>query len=253
MIHSIILGIVQGITEFFPVSSSAHLAFLEQLFGITDKLQFTVFLHFGSVIAIIFILWKDIWDILLHDRRTILLLIIGSIPAVIVGVGFESKIEKIFNEPFMIAVALIITGLVLWFTRLKKAENNNRTKISVIDAILIGIAQSLAIVPGLSRSGFTISTGIYMGLDRTAATKFSLLLGCIAILGASLLEFIDILKLGSSALQTMDFGVISVGVLISFLVSYMAIKLLFKVVRKQSFSLFAIYCWVVGIFVLLKM
>lgn len=240
MIHSIILGIVQGLTEFLPISSSAHLALLEHMFGIKEKLGITVFLHLGSVIAILLIMWRDIKEILLKDRRLIGLLILGSIPAGFTGILLESKIEQAFNSLNFIGISLVITGIMLWLTRLSKTK---RQRVSIIDSLLIGIAQAIAIIPGISRSGFTIGTGIHLGVDRTVATKFSLLLGCIAIFGATLFELKDLRGIHS--------GNMIVGFIVSFIVSYLAIKILFKVVKNRSFAFFAIYCWALGFLVLL--
>ncbi|MCK4352220.1 undecaprenyl-diphosphate phosphatase [candidate division WOR-3 bacterium] len=239
--HSFILGIVQGLTEFFPISSSAHLALLEGIFGIKSKLTITVFLHFGSLIALIVVMWKDIKEIIINDRRLILFLIIGSIPAGVFGLFLKDKVALIFESPFLIGIALVVTGIILWLTRNIKEK---RKKIRLLDAILIGIAQAIAIVPGISRSGITISAGIYLGAERVQAAKFSFLLAIISILGANIIETKNIV------LRELPILPIFIGIAVSFLVSYFAIKVLLRIVKRKGFSLFSLYCWALGFFVL---
>lgn len=242
-LHSIILGIVQGLTEFLPVSSSGHLALLENAFGIKGKLTLTVMLHFGSALALLVVLWRDIVEILTKNRKVIWLLIVGSIPAGVLGLLFKSKVAVIFDNPFFVGIFLVITGVILWLT---KCVSEKRDKIGFRDAIIIGIAQAIAILPGISRSGITIAAGIYLGLNRVQAAKFSFLLAIISILGATVIQAKDAVMGEISALPLL------LGIIISFFASLLAIKVLLRIVRSKWFSLFAIYCWVLGFLTMVR-
>jgi undecaprenyl-diphosphatase len=244
LFHSFILGIVQGITEFFPISSSAHLALLQEIFGIQSKLQVTIFLHFGSVLALLLTMRSEIKEIVTKKLRLIPLLVIGSIPAGIVGFTLKSKIELSFENPIIIGTSLVLTGIILWFTRVRSHNIPRARQITLLDALIIGIAQAIAIIPGISRSGITIAMAIYLGINRVEAAKFSFLLAIISILGAT------VFTLPSSQLLTFDFTTIITAILVSFLASYFAIRTLLKVVSTRKFSLFSLYCWLLGFLVL---
>jgi undecaprenyl-diphosphatase len=258
LLESIILGIVQGLTEFLPISSSAHLALLEQAFGVQDKLQLAILLHFGSVIAIIVAMRREIKRILTRQLRFVWLLIVGTIPAGVAGLLLKSKVESVFESTSVIGICLIMTGLVLWLTRLKKVSSapgwsdsdvNSSSEavhgqITVLHALLIGAAQALAILPGVSRSGITIAAGIFLGVDREEAARFSFLLAIVSILGATAVEVMGGVSGALLNPQALTFSL--VGVVFSFAASYVAIKCIFRVVRTRNFSLFAIYCWILG-------
>jgi undecaprenyl-diphosphatase len=263
LFESIILGIVQGLTEFLPISSSAHLALLEQAFGVQDKLQLAILLHFGSVIAIIVAMRREIKRILTRQLRFVGLLIVGTIPAGVAGLLLKSKVESVFESTSVIGICLIMTGFVLWLTRFRKVSpasgcdgNVNSSSeamcghITVVNALLIGLAQALAILPGVSRSGITIAAGIFLGVDRGEAARFSFLLAVISILGATAVEVMGATSHVHLNPQVLTFSV--VGIVFSFVASYFAIKCIFKVVRTRNFSLFAIYCWVLGFVVLVR-
>jgi len=266
LFHVFVLGIVQGITEFFPISSSAHLALLEKIFGIQSKLQITVFLHFGSVLALLLAMRLEIKEIITQKLRLIWLLIIGSIPAGIFGVIFKSKIELSFENTAIIGTSLVLTGIILWFTRTKNVGTElapAHKKITPLVALLIGIAQAFAIVPGISRSGITIATAIYLGINRIEAAKFSFLLAIISILGATMF-ILPTSQLRGEPLSTLvpggcdnviaptlfQLSTLLIAVVISFFASYFAIRTLLKIVSTKSFSLFSFYCWVLGLIVI---
>ncbi len=242
--HSIVLGIVQGITEFFPISSSAHLALLERIFGVESKLQVTTVLHFGSLLALLVTMRSEIKEIITKKLRFVWLLIIATIPAGIVGITLKSKIELSFENPTLIGVSLVLTGMILWFTRNRKQDVNQTKQITLFYALLIGIAQAMAIIPGISRSGITIAVAIYLGINRLEAAKFSFLLAIIAILGANILEIKTIQE------SSLNYFPLLVGLLFSFITSYFAIRTLLKIVSTKKFSLFALYCWLLGFIVL---
>lgn len=203
ILQSIFLGVVQGLTEFLPVSSSGHLVFFQSLMGLKEPpIFFDVMLHIGTLLAVVVYFWTDICEIAqglgavlkrkhknLPQVKLFLLIILASIPTGLMGILFKDWFESFFSRPKLVGGMLLITGLVLWLTRFTKKEGKPLGRMGWIDAILIGIAQGFAILPGISRAGATISTGLFCGLDRELSGKFSFLLSIPAILGATLLEF----------------------------------------------------------------
>jgi len=264
LIETIILGIVQGLTEFLPISSSGHLVIFQKLLGIyANNIAFEVFVHFGTLLSVLVIYYRDITQMIssfcqaiFHKNRIgrfqqdanlrwAIYIIVGTLPAVIVGLLFNTFIEQIFHSTRLVGIALIVTALVLFLTRFLSIENKN---LSVPKSLLIGFAQMIAILPGISRSGFTISAGLFSGINRNEAARFSFLLALPAILGATLLKLKDLLTLGLQGLTWLN---LIVGLLIAFLVGYLAIRFLLRIIQSGKFSWFAPYCLVLGGVVLL--
>lgn len=249
LIQSIILGIIQGLTEFLPVSSSAHLVIAQNLLGIREpQIFFDIMLHLGTLCAVVVYFYKDILGIIksLLDARSDgfklgILLIIATIPTGIGGFLLKDYFENMFSSPLYSSFFLVITGTILFFTRFKKDANKTIRDFSIVDSVLIGIAQLIAIAPGISRSGMTISAGIFRGLDRKLCAKFSLLLSIPAIMGAVVAETGEFRLCGIRDLLN-----IFIGFLTSFLVGYVAIILLVKVLEKAKFYMFSYYCWIIG-------
>ena len=246
----IILSVVQGITEFLPISSSGHLAIIQNLFRLTSPpVFFDILLHLGSVLSIIVFFRKDIVELVKNWQRNLgvwKVIIIGSIPAAIFGYLLNSKIEMIFGSLTLVGAAMIICGFILLSTKfIKKQKEVNELKgISNFKSIIIGLFQAIAILPGISRSGSTITGGLWQNLSKEAAFKFSFLLSIPAILGATLLKAKDA-----------NFGEVSIlasimAIFISALVGFFALKFLEKTLKSDKFWLFSIYCFVVGISVL---
>jgi undecaprenyl-diphosphatase len=247
----IFLGIIQGLTEFLPVSSSGHLALLESIFRFnqSQRLSYTAFLHLGTVLALLFYFRKRIFEILadlfiskdlLHKKESLSLIfkiIIGTIPAVIVGYFLKDKIDTAFIEPIYSAVFLIITGIILFTTKFSRETKN---KVSYSDAILIGCAQAVALLPGISRSGATISIALLLGLSRADGFEFSFLLSIPAVLGANLLMLKDLPP-------NLSISFLILAIVIPFAVGLVALKLLRNIILKKQFHNFAYYCWVIGI------
>jgi undecaprenyl-diphosphatase len=254
LIYSVLLGIVQGLTEFLPVSSSAHLVIVQNLFGIKDpQIFFDIVLHLGTLCAVVLYFYKDIIYILksLIDVRSegfrfAVLLFMSIIPTAIGGFLLKDFFESLFTSPLASATLLIVTGIVLFITRFKKKTTKDISSISILDAVIIGIAQTCAIAPGLSRSGMTVSAGIFRGIDRKLCAKYSLLLSIPAILGALLSEIGDV-----SNISAADIFNYFVGFGISLAVGYIAIGILVKVLERARFYMFAYYCWILGICFLL--
>ena len=256
-LQALILGIIQGLTEYLPVSSSGHLVIGQELFGLDSgegKLAFTVLLHVATVLSTIVILWKeivwifaDIFKFKWNDgTKYALNIIISMIPVGIVGVFFKDKVEEIFGSGLLIVgICLLITASLLAFSYWAKPRE--REKISPFHAFIIGIAQALAVLPGLSRSGSTIATGLLLGNKKERLAQFSFLMVIPPILGEALLDVKDIAEVGVSA----SFGGISpiaviIGFLSAFLVGCLACKWMINIVKKGKLIWFALYCAIVG-------
>jgi undecaprenyl-diphosphatase len=261
IIQAIILGIVQGLTEFLPVSSSAHLVFMTDILGLQQNVAFDTLLHLGTLVAVVGYFWKDLVVIIssflssLQDifkgrfkegleekpfKKLSWLLLVGTIPAGLMGILFKSEFEALFNSILYVGIFLIITGLLLWGAERVKPGDKDVKDISFKNAIVIGIAQGIAIAPGISRSGATIAAGLFSGLNRELAARFSFLLSIPAILGAALVQAKDITSFDAST------AVLIAGFVSAAIFGYLAIKLLLKIIKERSLMIFAYYCWIVG-------
>ncbi len=261
-----VLGLVQGIAEFLPISSSGHLTLFQHFFGLeeTDVLL-NILLHFATMLAVWVYYYRDIWEMITeffrwvgglfsrkkHEgqvpdgRRMVWLLIMGTLPLVAV-LFFKDAVEQLCNRPEIVSVALIVTGAILYISdRLPKGKKTVRTA-SFRDALFVGIAQAIATVPGISRSGTTITAGLLRGFDRPLAVRYSFLLSLPAIVGATLLEIMDVLQQP----ELVDFSLMPAylaGMLVAGVVGYFAIGLINKLVTKGRFGVFSYYCWGAGV------
>jgi undecaprenyl-diphosphatase len=247
MIKTIILGIVQGLTEFLPVSSSGHLAILENLFGIAEPVTLAVFLHFGTLVAIIVYFFRPITDLVRgvfkgnkESLSYFMKIIIGSVPIVIFGILFESWVARIFSNVTMIAILLGITGTIVLLTGVVR---KGQKRVGILSAIFIGVGQMFAILPGISRSGMTISAGIFSGVEPDRAFRFSFLLSIPAVLGANIFELKNISNIN-------NIPQLLVGMVCSFIAGLVALRILRSTVHKR-FYLFGPYCIVISIIMLL--
>ena len=252
LLETIILGLIQGLTEWLPISSTGHLRITERyLFPSTPiPILFDVTLHIGTLIITLLFFRKDVKKILLalsrldfktDEGRLIPLIVIGTIPPVLIGLAFSDLIESTFQTAVPIAVALILCGILLFSSRFAE-EKNDRVTYSV--ALLIGIAQGIAIIPGISRSGATIATALLVGVKKEKAFRFSFLLSIPAIIGALGLTVYK----EHEALLNMGFSIVELllGVLAAMVVSYFALKWLRRIIISKKFYLFAFYCWLFG-------
>jgi undecaprenyl-diphosphatase len=263
IVIALIFGIVQGLTEFLPVSSSGHLALGRMLFpGFQSPgLLFEILLHVATACAIIIFLRKDIKQIItsvvkpggndnnLNGARLLGMIIISSIPTAALGLGLKSFAEGAFSNKLILAGAYIVTGTLLVTTMFLKAGKRDINEIRISDALIIGVVQGLAVIPGVSRAGSTIAVAIFLGVLPIAAAKFSFLISLPAIFGAILLESRTLISTVSeipSSLIPYAFGMISAGV-----IGYMALKILFAVTGKMRLNLFAPYCYLLAIAILL--
>jgi undecaprenyl-diphosphatase len=247
MDKAIILGLVQGLTEFLPISSSGHLAILEKHFGISEPVVLATFLHFGTFLATVVFFFKPINNLIKglvrqqkESTRYVINIIIGSVPIAVFGFIFRAQIEESFKDIKIVALLLGVTGVILLLTHIMKRGEN---KVNLISAIIIGFGQMFATFPGISRSGITISSGLFRKVEPLKAFTFSFLLSLPAVLGANLLELTRISKIEDPA------GVI-VGMLCSFVSGLVALKILKNVVHR-GFHLFGIYCLALSIIILL--
>lgn len=245
LFQAVILSIIQGISEWFPVSSSGHLAIMHNIFGF-QNLSFDVFLHFASIFAVILIFWKDIIKLLniknKENLRYIFYIAIAIIPAGIIGYLFKKQIEGFFSSIFYIGIFFIISGILVYSTKFSKEK---KEEISLFDSIFIGLLQAIAILPGISRSGATISSSIFRGVSKKEAVKFSFLIAIPVILGASILEFKDL------TLSNISYFILLLCFFITFITSLFTIKILMKIIKSEKFYLFGVYNLVLGILILI--
>jgi len=242
IITSIFLGFLQGLTEFLPVSSSGHLVLVQSLLpGFTQVgVLFDVFLHFGTLFAVLVFFRKEILKL---PPKYYLYLALGTIPAAFIGYFFKSQLESLFTSTKLVGFALLATGLVNLLT--DKIESTGK-KLSFKNSFITGVAQAIAIIPGISRSGTTIFASVAQGVDKKSAAKFSFLLSIPAVLGANILEFATH---GVSEIGNYTFYL--TGFVFSFISGLLAIYLVFKFLTQRKFKIFAYYCFIVGILAIL--
>ena len=245
MLDAIFWGLIQGLTEFLPVSSSGHLVLIPALFNRPGPdLATNAMLHLGTLVAVLVYYRSDIARMAKFDRparRLITLILIGTVPAVVLGLLFEDKIEELVSEPQIVAFMLIITGIVLLSTTLLRLGDRTMADLQPRDSFLIGLAQALALIPGISRSGMTISAGLARGLERTEAARFAFLLGIPVIAGAGLLQMVEAVRLGEPIP-----GSVWVGVVVAGLAGYAAIAILLKLLTRVGLAPFGLYCITFG-------
>jgi len=256
IINAIILGIVQGLTEFLPVSSSGHLVLLQKIFGITAPgLFFDTMLHSGTLMAVFAVLWKDIWDILKKIIQPLtLFLIIATVPAVVAALVFTDIIEHAFESGQFLGVSFLITSTLLVFAELfaKRAGSGLKTAENMkwLDALIIGIMQAIAITPGISRSGATISGAIARKLDRDFAARFSFLLSIPAILGALVLQSKELIQNGQATGESITTAAVIAGTVSAAIVGFFSVKFMLKIIKEKTLYGFAVYTACLGIFIL---
>ena len=267
-LEAIILGTIQGLTEFLPVSSSGHLVLFQNLFGMHEpELLFDICLHIGTLAAVLIVFYREIFEILTalvqfpgrlksaggirnllagdKSIRMALLIVVGSIPTAIIGLVFKEITDQLFGSLAIVGCMLLITGTLLWLTRRIRSTGRPIERTTLKDALLIGIVQGLAILPGISRSGSTISVALFLNVDRKVAGRYSFLLSIPAIVGALVLS-LDTPELHT----TIPVATIIIGSVISAIVGWLALMVLLRVVDRGQLHRFAPYCWVVGVITL---
>jgi undecaprenyl-diphosphatase len=271
ILQALILGLIQGATEFIPVSSSGHLTLVPWLldwqFEPVLKGAFDVLTHWGTLVAVVAVFWRDLWALLLGGLRTLggvseggvrgvlarietdtegrlaWLIVVGSIPAAVLGVLLEDFFEMLFGTPRIVSLLLLVTAVLLALSEWRGQKGREVAQLTWIDALLIGLGQALAIAPGISRSGSTIASGLLRGVKRDAAARFSFLLSTPVIVGAGVWQLRDLFESGD---WTAHLGPMLVGFLASAIVGYLCIRFLLGFLRKGKLYSFAIYCTVAG-------
>jgi len=252
LIQILILAIIQGITEWLPISSSGHLAIAQKYLGIGSALTFNIATHLGTIFVVLITFRKDVIDILKaffrmdfesEEGKQALFIIVGSIPTGIIGflLLYYDIIERLFSNLLIVGFALLATGIYLYVSRHVK----DGKELDHFDSLLIGIAQGIATIPGISRSGLTISTGLLRKVKREKALKYSFLLSIPAVFSAMVAAIVK--EHASLTIGSLDFGFTVLGTITSFVVGYISLQLLQKIVIKQKFHLFAYYCWIAGL------
>lgn len=272
-ISSVLMGILQGIAEFLPISSSGHLALFQHFFGVENyeetQMFFTVLLHLGTLLSVFVYYWKDIWEMIREfflllgglfsrrdgrgqsappARRMVLLIIVATLPLFLI-LPIKDRVEAAMGSVTFVSVALLLTGFILYFSdRMARGRKIERTA-TLADAVLVGFAQAVGTLPGISRSGITISAGLLRGYDRVFAVRFSFLMSLPAVLGANILSLKDVVETGGVDMERMP--VYLVGTLVAAVVGYFAIRLVNLLSDKGKFGAFAYYCWGAGLVALI--
>jgi undecaprenyl-diphosphatase len=264
---SVLLGIIQGLTEFLPVSSSGHLVFFQNLLGFKEpEILFDVALHLGTLLAVFIFFRADLMQIVIDIKGYIsgiftkkaslasikerphalfaLWVIVGTIPTGLIGVLFKDALESLFGKIGIVGLMIIVTGIIVGISRLIPQSYMKKERMGFLPAILIGIAQGIAIIPGISRSGATIVCGLLCGMERELAARFSFLLSIPAILGALALQ-LSSHKIGTIAVTPMLTGFVTAAI-----AGFVALKVLMKMVKRGNLAWFAPYCWMIGLMVI---
>jgi len=266
-LFSVLMGVLQGVAEFLPISSSGHLALFQHFFGVENyeetQMFFTVLLHLGTLISVFVYYWRDVIDMIrefflgIRDltvrrgggapppptRRLVMMIIVATLPLFAI-LPVKGLVEDAMSNVTFVSVALLATGFILFFSDRMARGRKNARNATVADALLVGCAQAVGTLPGISRSGITISAGLLRGFDRTFAVRFSFLMSLPAVLGANILSLKDALEAGVD-LEMLP--IYLVGMVVSGVVGYFAIRLVNLLADKGKFGNFAYYCWVVGL------
>jgi undecaprenyl-diphosphatase len=247
--QAVVLGIIQGITEFFPISSTAHLVLAPWFLGwhgLVDSLSFDVALHAGTLFALLICFWRDWLEIIFKKPKMLGLIIVTMIPAGMAGVLFKKTIEHTLRSPLVIAGSLIVIAGVMYAAERVGKKVRDSGSVGFFDAVVLGVSQAFALIPGVSRSGITTVAGMFLGLRREEAARFSFLMATPVIAGAALLEGRHIIKSSDA-----DLHVMGVGVLVSFLVGVVAIKALLKYFKSHSMDIFVYYRTALAVIIIL--
>ncbi|MBK5245893.1 MAG: undecaprenyl-diphosphate phosphatase [Peptostreptococcaceae bacterium] len=267
--EAVLLGLVQGLAEFLPVSSSGHLALLQHFFGIEGEnvLAFAVLLHVGTLVSVFIVYWNDIYHLFIElgsvtrdiftgkglrmnlnpTRKLGIMIIVATIPTALIGLLFKDVFAAMYLSLMAIGVGLLVTGTVLWLSERLVKGTKQIGEMKFIHAVLIGICQSIAISPGVSRSGATLVGGLFSGLDRNLAVKFAFLISIPSILGSVIIEAPDAFRGGIS--MDLAFPII-IGVIVAAVSGFFAIKTMIKVVSNKKLYYFSFYTWALGTIVI---
>ena len=269
---SAILGFIQGVAEFLPISSSGHLTLFQYFFGMEEPDQlFNILLHFATLLAVCVVYWRDIWEMIVEffsffadlfshrryrgnppeARRMVLLIIVGTLPLFLI-LPIKDKVEAFGNNPRFVCGALLITGCILFLSDQMARGHKTVRSATLLDVLLVGAAQALATIPGLSRSGCTISAGMVLGFERKFAVRYSFLMSLPAVLGATLLKVLDVMG-QEGGIPAENLPKYLLGMVVAAVMGYFSIQLVKLLANKGRFGAFAFYCWGAGgLFILLS-
>ena len=257
LLETLILAIVQGVTEWLPISSSGHLVVVQQyLLHEPPPLLFDVALHIGTLCVVLVVFWRELMSILKalvrfdfksEEGKLGVFIAVGSIPTALIGYFFHDVLESFFYNVLVVGMALVVNGVVLFFSELR--EDGRR--VGFLDSLLIGVAQGTAIVPGISRSGLTIATALLRKVEKKTAFAFSFLLSVPAVIGATILESARAWASSDLVIGGVDIATMLFGVVVSMIIGYISLKLLQKIVMSKRLHLFGYYCWIAGIGIIL--
>lgn len=246
---ALLLGLAQGITEFLPVSSSGHLVLLHNLFGVEQgTLLFTIMLHVGTLIAVIAVYYKELWDLICHPfQKKTLMLLIALIPTVLAAVFLKDLIEESYKG-HLLGFEFLLTALILWFAQRARTGRKTIGTMRAGDALLIGVMQSISILPAVSRSGATIAGALYCKMEKKEAADFSFLLSVPAIVGSFVFEVPDLIK---SGVEDVNWTFVVAGMVMAAIAGYAAVRLMLRVITSKRLTPFIYYVATLGILVLL--
>jgi len=243
LLEAIILGLIQGVSEFLPVSSSGHLLVFHHIFGIyaEDNLTFIIVLNMGSLVPLLYVFRKDIWELIKNPfQKMTALLVIATIPLIIVTLLFEDFIESMFHAIYFLPIGFVITGVVLLLSDRLQKNDKDISGIRFIDATLIGLAQAIAVFPGISRSGSTISATMARGVNRESAATFSFLMSVPAAFGAVAFRISRIVR-DPALIEGLNFPNLIAGFLTAAIIGYFAINIMLTIIKKAKLKYFALY------------
>jgi undecaprenyl-diphosphatase len=257
LIKTLILAIIQGVTEWLPISSSGHLVVTQEYLLLEQPpLIFDVALHIGTLCVVLAVFWRELMSILkalvrldfkAEEGKLGVFIAVGSIPTALIGYFFHDILESFFYNVLVVGLALVVNGVFLFFSERRQGS----TRLGCLDPMFIGIAQGIAIIPGISRSGLTIATGLLRKVEKKTAFAFSFLLSVPAVIGAAILESVSAWASNELIISGVDTATMLFGVVVSMIIGYISLKLLQKMVMREKFHLFAYYCWIAGMAIIL--
>lgn len=252
-LEAIFLGIVQGFSEFLPISSSGHLVLFQKILGIKEgALSFDIALHFATLVAVVVVYLRKILEIIRRPFSKLpLYIVLGTIPIGVLGLLFNDLIESFFESGATLGIGFIFTGIVLMYADTIGKKTRSFSELKVKDPLVIGTAQAVAMLPAVSRSGMTISSALALGIERKTAADFSFLLSIPAILAAVVLDLYKMIQSGENALAAVGLGPVAIGMLFAAISGFVAVKAMLRLINNKKLCYFSYYLWALGGLVLL--
>jgi undecaprenyl-diphosphatase len=254
ILQALILGIVQGLTEFLPVSSSGHLLMFQKLMEVDMEniVTFDLALHFATLVAVVAVLWRDVLEMIKHPFSKLTLLVVaGTIPTVIIAFLFQDLFEHLLKSGVSVGIEFLFTGAILLYAECAKNRQKGLAQMKYADAVVIGIAQGIAILPAVSRSGLTLAGALFRGLNREFALRFSFLMSIPVILGPALLDVVDFVQGDKTASLGMTPVAFALGMLAAAVSGYLAVRFMLRIFTKWSLKVFSYYVFAIGLLVLI--